>query len=112
MIVAAMFLLANVGMDCDGGGPCKVRLAPGVVSTSGAYAIDLIFVLRDFIQRRIGIGVSVCAIVMGAALGGVLVALVLVYASALGLLVLGFVDLVVYTPLARRRFVAASCFPA
>lgn len=107
LIAAAVYLTANVGADCAERGPCKVWLGPGVVSTSGAYAIGLLFVVRDFIQRRIGVAVSLCAVVMGAALSGVLIMQGFVLATTVALLVSGLVDLVIYTSLARRRFVTA-----
>jgi uncharacterized PurR-regulated membrane protein YhhQ (DUF165 family) len=106
-IPVAIYLTANIGFDCGENGPCKVPVAPGFSATSGAFVIGAAFVLRDYVQRRIGIGVSACAVVMGAALGGYLVSPGLAMASTVALLIAGFADLAVYTLLARKRFVSA-----
>jgi uncharacterized PurR-regulated membrane protein YhhQ (DUF165 family) len=105
-IPISVFLTSNVGIGCDTG-PCTLPAAPGMMATSGSFSIGAIFVLRDYIQRRIGIGVSACAVVMGAALGGFLVSPALLIASTGALLVSGMIDLLIYTPFARKRFVTA-----
>jgi queuosine precursor transporter len=106
-IPAADYLTTHIGYICEPDGPCKVPIAPGIMSTSGAFAIGFTFVLRDFIQRRFGVAVSACAVVMGAALAGFLAPPALVVASGTGIFVAGFMDLAVYTLLARKNFVAA-----
>lgn len=106
-IPVAIYLTSHIGEGCEVSGPCKLPAAPGLMATSGAFVIGPIFVLRDFIQRRIGIGVSACAVVMGAALGGYLISPMLVIASSAAFLISGFVDLLIYTPLAKKRFVTA-----
>lgn len=106
-IPAAIYLTWNIGLDCGENTPCKLPAAPGLWATSGSFVIGAVFVLRDYVQRRIGIGVSVCAIVMGAALGGYLVSPSLAIASTAAFLISGFVDLLIYTPIARKRFVGA-----
>ena len=106
-IPGADYLTMHVGYVCEPDGPCKVPIAPGIMSTSGAFAIGFTFVLRDFIQRRFGVAVSACAVVMGAALAGFLAPPALVVASGVGILVAGFVDLLVYTLLVRKNFVTA-----
>jgi len=106
-IPASIYLSWNVGIDCGEISPCKLPAAPGVWSTSGAFVIGAIFVLRNFVQRRIGAGVSICAVVMGAALGGSFVSPPLIVASMSALLASGFVGLIVYTPIARKHFVWA-----
>ena len=107
MIPVSDYLTMHLGTDCMPGGPCKVSVAPGLMATSGALPIGAMFVLRDFIQRRFGLAVSACAVVMGASLAGFLAMPSLVIASALGLFVAGVVDLVLYTWIARRDFVTA-----
>lgn len=106
-IPAAIYLTWNIGLDCGDGTPCKLPPAPGLSATSGSFAIGAVFVLRDYIQRRIGIAISICAIVMGAALGGYLVSPSLAVASTMAFLVSGFIDLLIYTPIAKKRFVRA-----
>jgi hypothetical protein len=69
--------------------------------------IGVALVLRDLVQRRLGLGISVVAIVAGAALSALLAPPSLVFASATAFLLSEFADLAVYTPLQRRRLVAA-----
>src|SRR5262249_20032 len=64
-------------------------------------------VLRDLVQRRLGVEFGVGAIIAGAALSAGLAPRSLVLASATAFLLSEFADFVVYTPLARRRLVAA-----
>jgi len=64
-------------------------------------------VLRDLVQRRLGAGVSAVAILLGTAASALLAPRSLVLASGVAFLLSEFADLAVYTPLARRRLVAA-----
>jgi uncharacterized PurR-regulated membrane protein YhhQ (DUF165 family) len=64
-------------------------------------------VLRDLVQRRLGTAISALAIVFGSGLSALLAPASLVVASATAFLLSEFADLAVYTPLARRRLVAA-----
>ena len=58
-------------------------------------------------QRRLGVEFGIGAIFAGAALSAGLVPRSLVFASATAFLLSEFADFAVYTPLARRRLVAA-----
>jgi len=106
-IPAANWLIGNVGTECVPGGPCLVPVAPGLLAPSGVLMIGAALVLRDLVQRRLGAGPVICAIVAGAALSGLLAPPALVVASATAFLISEFADFAVYTPLARRRFVEA-----
>jgi hypothetical protein len=64
-------------------------------------------VLRDLVQRRLGVEFGVGAIIAGAALSAGLAPPSLVLASAAAFLLSEFADFAVYTPLARQRLVAA-----
>jgi len=64
-------------------------------------------VLRDLVQRRLGVVASSLAILAGAALSALLAPPALVIASAVAFLLSEFADLGVYTPLARRGLVVA-----
>ena len=64
-------------------------------------------VLRDLVQRRLGVEFGVGAIIAGAALSAGLAPPSLVVASAAAFLLSEFADFAVYTPLARQRLVAA-----
>ena len=67
--------------------------------------IGVALVLRDLVQRRLGVAFRRSAIVAGAALSALLAPPSLVLASAVAFLLSEFADLAVYTPLARRRLV-------
>lgn len=106
-IPAANWLIGNAGMVCVPGGPCLIPVAPGILAPSGVLMIGIALVLRDLVQRRLGLGVSALAVLAGAALSALLAPPSLVLASAVAFLLSEFADLAVYTPLARRRLVAA-----
>jgi uncharacterized PurR-regulated membrane protein YhhQ (DUF165 family) len=88
-------------------GPCLIPVAPGLMAPSGVTLIGIALVLRDLVQRRLGLGVVSGAIMVGAALSAVFAPPSLVIASTLAFLLSEIADLAVYTPLARRRLVAA-----
>ena len=106
-IPAANWLIGNVGVVCVRGGPCLIPVAPGIVAPSGVLMIGVALVLRDLVQRRLGIGISALAVLAGAALSALLAPPSLVLASGVAFLLSELADLAVYTPLARRRLVAA-----
>src|SRR6185369_2788080 len=106
-IPAANWLIGHVGTVCVPTGPCLVPVAPGVMAPSGVLMIGAALVLRDLVQRRLGVEFGVGAIIAGAALSAGLAPPSLVLASAAAFLLSEFADFVVYTPLARRRLVAA-----
>jgi len=106
-IPAANWLIGNVGVVCVRAGPCLIPVAPGILAPSGVLMIGVALVLRDLVQRRLGIGISAVAVLAGAALSALLAPPSLVLASAVAFLLSEFADLAVYTPLARRRLVAA-----
>jgi uncharacterized PurR-regulated membrane protein YhhQ (DUF165 family) len=107
-IPAANWLIGNVGTKCAPNGPCLIPVAPGgLMAPSGVTMIGIALVLRDLVQRRLGVGVAVGAILAGAALSALVAPPALVVASAAAFLLSELADFVVYTPLARRRLVAA-----
>jgi uncharacterized PurR-regulated membrane protein YhhQ (DUF165 family) len=107
-IPAANWLIGHVGTSCVAPqGPCVVPVAPGLMAPSGVMLVGVALVLRDLVQRRLGTGVSALAILLGSALSALLAPASLVIASATAFLLSEFADLAVYTPLARRRLVAA-----
>jgi uncharacterized PurR-regulated membrane protein YhhQ (DUF165 family) len=106
-IPAANWLIGHVGTVCPPNGPCLVPVAPGLMAPSGVTMIGFALVLRDLVQRRLGVAVSVAAILVGAATSALLAPPALVLASAVAFLMSEGADLAVYTPLARRRLVAA-----
>jgi hypothetical protein len=106
-IPAANWLIGHVGTECEPNGPCVIPVAPGLMAPSGVLMVGAALVLRDLVQRRFGAGIGICAILMGAALSGLLAPPALVVASATAFVISESVDFAVYTPLARRHFVAA-----
>jgi queuosine precursor transporter len=106
-IPAANWLIGHVGTVCLRDGPCLVPVAPGVLAPSGVAMAGIALVLRDLVQRRLGLAAASLAIVAGAALSALLAPPALVLASATAFLLSEFADLAVYTPLARRGLVMA-----
>jgi hypothetical protein len=106
-IPVANWMIYNVGTVCTRNGPCLVPVAPGLMAPSGVLMVGIALVLRDLVQRRLGLGAAIAAILIGAGLSGLIAPLALVTASAAAFLVSEFADLAVYTPLQERRFIAA-----
>lgn len=103
----ANWLIGNVGTVCVPNGPCLVPVLPGVMAPSGVLAAGAALVLRDVVQRCLGAGWGLGAIVVGSALSAILAPPALVAASALAFLLSEVVDFAVYTPLQRRRLLLA-----
>lgn len=97
-IPAANWLIGHVGTSCAPGGPCVIPVAPGLTAPSGVIMVGLALVLRDLVQRRLGLAAASLAILGGAALSAVLAPPSLIVASAVAFLVSEFADLAVYTP--------------
>lgn len=106
-IPAANWMIGHVGTLCVPNGPCLVPVAPGIMAPSGVLMVGAALVLRDLVQRRLGVEFGIGAIVVGAAISAGLAPPSLVLASAVAFLLSEFADFAVYTPLARRRLVAA-----
>lgn len=106
-IPAANWLIGNVGTKCVPNGPCLIPVAPGLMAPSGVITIGLALVLRDLVQRRLGVTAAVAAILAGAALSALVAPPALVVASAAAFLVAELADLAVFTPLQRRGLVLA-----
>lgn len=106
-IPAANWLIHNAGTVCVPDGPCLIPVAPGVMAPSGVLMVGLALVLRDLVQRRLGKLWALGAVLVGAALSGLLAPAALVVASAVAFLLSELADFAVYTPLQRRRLVLA-----
>lgn len=106
-VPAANWMILHVGTVCKPNAPCLIPVAPGLMAPSGVLLIGISFVLRDLVQRRLGVVASVAAILIGASFSGLFAPLALVTASATAFLVSELIDLAVYTPLARRRMIFA-----
>jgi uncharacterized PurR-regulated membrane protein YhhQ (DUF165 family) len=106
-IPAANWMIGNVGTVCLRDGPCLLPVAPRLMAPSGVLMVGAALVLRDLVQRRLGVGYGAAAILVGAAISAALAPASLVVASAAAFLLSEFADFAVYTPLAQRRLVAA-----
>jgi uncharacterized PurR-regulated membrane protein YhhQ (DUF165 family) len=106
-IPLANWMIGNVGTVCVPQGPCLVPVAPGLMAPSGVLMVGLALVLRDLVQRRLGIAYALGAIAAGAALSGILAPLPLVFASTAAFLLSELADFAVYTPLQKRGLVLA-----
>lgn len=106
-IPAANWLIGHAGTACVPQGPCLIPVAPGLLAPSGVLMAGLALVLRDLVQRRLGLAPAAGAILAGALLSALLAPPALVLASAAAFLVSEAADLAVYTPLQRRGLVAA-----
>lgn len=106
-VPAANWMILNVGTVCPANAPCLIPVAPGLMAPSGVLMIGASFVLRDLVQRRLGVAASIAAILAGAAMSGLFAPAALIGASATAFLMSELADLAIYTPLARRRLVFA-----
>lgn len=106
-IPVANWLIGNAGTVCVPNGPCLIPVAPGLMAPSGVLMIGLALVLRDLVQRRLGLRFAFAAIVAGTVLSGLVAPPSLVVASAAAFLISESADLAVYTPLQKRGLMAA-----
>lgn len=106
-IPAANWLIGNVGAKCIPNGPCIIPVGFGLMAPSGVLMIGLALVLRDLVQRWLGIGWVLAAIAAGSILSAAVAPPALVIASATAFLISELADTAVYTPLAERRLMLA-----
>lgn len=112
-IPIANWLIQHVGTICPPDGPCLIPVAPGLMAPSGVLMAGLALVLRDLVQRRLGVAYGLVAIGAGTAISAGLAPAPLVVASAVAFLLSELADFAVYTPLQKRGLVlavAASSF--
>jgi uncharacterized PurR-regulated membrane protein YhhQ (DUF165 family) len=106
-IPSANWLIHNAGTVCIPNGPCLIPVFPGLMAPSGVLMIGLALVLRDVVHERLGWRWALIAIVVGAALSGLVASPALVIASAVAFLLSEAADMGVYTPLRNRQLIAA-----
>jgi hypothetical protein len=106
-IPAANWMIGHVGTVCIASGPCLIPVAPYLMAPSGVLMIGIALVLRDLVQRRLGVEFGIGAIIAGAVISAGLAPGSLVLASTAAFLLSELADFAVYTPLARRRLVLA-----
>lgn len=105
-IPAANWMIGNVGA-CSPGGPCLIPVGFGLMAPSGVLLIGLAFVARDLAQRLAGPVWILVAITLGCAISFLVAVPSLAIASAVAFALSELADMAIYTPLARRRFIAA-----
>ena len=64
----ANFMVANVGTSCIPNGPCIVPVFPGISAPSGVLVIGFALVLRDFVQIRVGLKLTLLLVTLGCAI--------------------------------------------
>jgi queuosine precursor transporter len=106
-IPAANYLIGHVGTVCVPDGPCLIPVAPGILAPSGVLMIGAALLLRDLVQRRYGARWSLGCIGVGTALSFAIAPPALALASGAAFLLSELTDLAVFTPLYRRRLIAA-----
>jgi uncharacterized PurR-regulated membrane protein YhhQ (DUF165 family) len=107
-IPAANWMILHLGTVCPLDGPCLIPVAPGgLMAPSGVLMAGLALVLRDLVQRRLGVAPALAAIIAGAAVSAALAPPSLVAASTVAFLLSELADFAVYTPLQRRGLVRA-----
>lgn len=100
-------MIGNVGTHCIVDGPCLVPVFPGLEAPSGVLLAGVSLILRDLVQRWLGLSWSVLAVIIGGALSALVAPKSLVLASTTAYLLAELLDCAVYTPLQRRRLLLA-----
>ncbi len=106
-IPTANWMIGNFGTFCVPDGPCLIPVAPGITAPSGVLMVGVALVLRDFVQRSLGFKWALGAVLVGAALSGLVAPQALVLASATAFLLSELADLFVYTPLQKKGLTIA-----
>jgi uncharacterized PurR-regulated membrane protein YhhQ (DUF165 family) len=106
-IPLANWMILHVGTVCVPQGPCLVPVAPGLLAPSGVLTVGAALVLRDVVQRCLGLAWGLAAIVVGTVLSSLVAPASLVLASGAAFALSEIADFAVYTPLQRRRLTLA-----
>src|SRR5271166_1979464 len=64
-IPLANWMIGHVGTVCVPQGPCLVPVAPGLMAPSGVATVGFALVLRDMVQRCLGLTFGLLAIAAG-----------------------------------------------
>jgi uncharacterized PurR-regulated membrane protein YhhQ (DUF165 family) len=103
----ANWMILHAGTVCVPNGPCLVPVAPGLMAPSGVLMVGIALVLRDVVQRCLGLRFGLIAIAAGTALSALVAPPSLVLASGTAFALSELADCAVYTPLQRRRLLLA-----
>jgi len=111
-IPLANYMLGHVGTFCVPNGPCMIPVWPGIAAPSGVLAIGAALVLRDLVQRRLGLIYSIGAIALGALISWAISPAALVLASVAAFVFSETTDALVFTPLQKRGLIVAVVISA
>ena len=106
-IPLANWMIGHVGTVCVPNGPCLVPVAPGLMAPSGVLTVGAALVLRDVVQRCLGLKAGLAAIALGTAASIAIAPASLVVASGVAFALSELADCAVYTPLQQRRLLLA-----
>ena len=106
-IPLANWMILHVGTVCAPQGPCLVPVAPGLLAPSGVLTVGAALVLRDVVQRCLGLTWGLLAIAAGTLLSALVAPAALVVASGTAFALSELADFAVYTPLQQRRLMLA-----
>ncbi len=106
-IPLANWMIGHVGTVCVPNGPCLVPVAPGLMAPSGVLTVGAALVLRDVVQRCLGLRAGLLAIALGTLASALVAPAALVLASGVAFALSELADCAVYTPLQRRRLLLA-----
>ncbi|HET7881567.1 MAG TPA: VUT family protein [Acetobacteraceae bacterium] len=106
-IPLANWMILHVGALCVPQGPCLVPVAPGLLAPSGVLTVGVALVLRDVVQRCLGLRWGLAAIAVGTALSAAVAPASLVLASGTAFALSEFADFAIYSPLQRRQLMLA-----
>ena len=106
-IPLANWMILHVGTVCMPQGACLVPVAPGLLAPSGVLTVGVALVLRDLVQRCLGLTWGLAAIAIGTVLSALVAPSALVIASGSAFALSELVDFAVYTPLQRRQLTLA-----
>ena len=106
-IPLANWMILHVGTACATSGPCVVPVAPGFMAPSGVLTVGAALVLRDVVQRCLGVRSGLLAVALGTILSALVAPASLVLASGTAFALSELADFAVYTPLQQRRLVTA-----
>src|SRR3954462_5408005 len=101
-IPLANWMIQHVGTVCVPQGPCLVPVAPGLLAPSGVLTVGAALVLRDVVQRCLGLSWGLAAIAVGTALSSLVAPATLILASGTAFALSEFADFAIYTPLQSR----------
>ena len=106
-IPLANWLIGNVGIQLETGGPHMVPVGFGLLAPSGVIVVGAALVLRDAVQEQLGKDWVLTAIAVGAILSWFVSDPFLVVASVTAFVLAELADFAIYTPLRKNNLALA-----